>query len=258
MNQEREQPMRVVVTGAASGIGRALCELLVKDGIHVIAVDTNQVGLSTLSEGLGESLSPVRFDVTDVHGWEQRVATWEGRWGPIDGLVCAAGRLSPGRLCDPQLTPAEFRLAFELHATALWAGARAVGSKMRVRGHGSIVAITSNAGSTPRLGMGSYPPSKAAAQMLVRCLALELGPSGVRVNGVAPGSTDTPMLREMLEERGVESLIAGDLATFRSGIPLGRIATPTDVAHAVKFLLGDHARHISGTLLTVDGGATWS
>ena len=133
---------------------------------------------------------------------------------------------------------------------------RAVARRMVPRGAGSIVTVASNAGGVPRSGMAAYGASKAAAAMFTKSLGLELAPHGIRCNVVAPGSTDTPMLRGMwTDERGAEAVIGGDLETFKVGIPLGRIAAAQDVADAVAFLVSDRARHITMQVLYVDGGA---
>lgn len=105
--------------------------------------------------------------------------------------------------------------------------------------------------------MAAYAASKAAATMFVRCLGLELAPSGIRCNIVAPGSTLTPMQTGMwADENGAAKVIAGSPESFKSGIPLGKLATPEDVAEAALFLLSARAGHITMTDLYVDGGAT--
>jgi len=259
MNQERAWADRsILVTGAASGIGRAVCTLLIESGARVAAIDQDGSRLDELRAELGSELRPCVFDVTQVEAWDACVERYEREWGPVDGLVYAAGRLVPALLCDAALNRHALQAVFDVHVMGLWGAARAVGRRMKQRGRGAIVAVTSNAGRTPRLNMGAYPASKAAADMLVQCLALELGPSGIRVNAVAPGSTDTPLLGDLLAGRGESSLVRGDLASFRTGIPLGRIAAPLDVAYAVQFLLSERARHITAHILRVDGGATWS
>ena len=121
----------------------------------------------------------------------------------------------------------------------------------------ALVIVGSNAGGIPRHGMGPYAASKAAAAMLARCLGLELAPHGIRCNIVAPGSTLTPMQTGMwADDQGAARVIAGDPASFRTGIPLGKLATPQDIAHAAMFLLSDQAGHVTMADLYVDGGAT--
>src|SRR5690606_32681922 len=119
------------------------------------------------------------------------------------------------------------------------------------------VVVASNAARTPRLDMAAYAASKAAAVMFTKCLGLEVAQHGIRCNVVSPGSTDTPMQRALWsDQRGPEQVVAGDLARYRLGIPLGRIATPHDIASAVVFLLSSEARQITMQELCVDGGAT--
>ncbi|MQA98651.1 MAG: SDR family oxidoreductase, partial [Streptosporangiales bacterium] len=119
--------------------------------------------------------------------------------------------------------------------------------------------VASNAGGVPRSGMAAYAASKAAAAQFTRCLGLEVGAYGIRCNIVAPGSTDTPMLRSLWPDpedpAGAAGTIDGDPSAYRVGIPLRRIATPEDVAAAVAFLVSPHSRHITLQELYVDGGA---
>jgi 2,3-dihydro-2,3-dihydroxybenzoate dehydrogenase len=134
---------------------------------------------------------------------------------------------------------------------------RAVASHMQGRRSGSIVTVGSNAASVPRTQMAAYAASKAAAHQFTLCLGLELAPLDIRCNLVAPGSTDTPMQRQLwTDAHAAERIVRGSLESFRTGIPLGRIAAPTDVAEAVLFLLSHAARHVTLHTLTVDGGAT--
>ncbi|MGB5806964.1 SDR family oxidoreductase, partial [Castellaniella sp.] len=115
----------------------------------------------------------------------------------------------------------------------------------------------SNAATTPRPGMAAYAASKAAATQLTRCLGLELAPHRIRVNIVSPGSTDTAMQQAMWSQGSSrDTVIAGDPARWRLGIPLAKIATPDEIAQAVLFLLSDQASHITLHDLRVDGGAT--
>src|SRR5690606_11676127 len=136
---------------------------------------------------------------------------------------------------------------------------RAFGRAMVRNGGGSIVAVSSNAAGIPRLNMGAYAASKAAATMLVRCLGLELAAQGVRCNIVAPGSTLTPMQTGMWTEdggAGERAVIEGSLDAYRTGIPLKKLATPEDIAGAVMFMLSDQAGHVTMADLYVDGGPT--
>jgi 2,3-dihydro-2,3-dihydroxybenzoate dehydrogenase len=245
-----------VVTGAASGIGAAVAAALVAAGGRVAAFDLDEAKLGGRAQALGTAFTPYVIDVTDEPAVETTIARVERDHGPIRGLVQAAGVLPAGELCSPSLTRDAFRRALAVNVEAVWLVARAAGRYMIRRREGAIVTVASNAGSTPRSGMGFYCASKAASVMLTRCLGLELARHGVRSNIVAPGSTDTPMLESLLNGAPSAGLVAGDPAGFRLGIPLGRIATPADVAEAVLFLLSERARHITMQELRVDGGAT--
>lgn len=257
MTDSKLQGGVALVTGAASGIGRAVCAMLIEAGASVAALDKDRAGLESLAEQLGERAHTAHADVTSEQDLAAAVRGAEARLGPITMLVYAAGVLTPGELLDPGLELGALRHAFAVHVEGLWHALRAVAPGMKARRAGSIVAITSNAASTPRVGLGAYAASKAAAAALLRCCALELAPHGVRCNVVSPGSTDTPMLSQLLGGADPSAVVHGDPARFRVGIPLGRIASPADVAAAVLFLLSPAARHVTAHDLRVDGGATW-
>jgi 2,3-dihydro-2,3-dihydroxybenzoate dehydrogenase len=245
-----------LVTGAASGIGRAIAIALAEAGAHVVALDKDREQLARLGAQLGTRVQLACADVTRADEIARAVREAEAA-RPIGLLVYAAGVLTPGELLSPSLDVEALRRAYAVHVEGLWLVLRAVAAPMQARGSGAIVAITSNAASTPRVGLGAYAASKAAAAMLMRCLALELAPDGVRCNTISPGSTDTPMLDQLLGDADRSAVLAGDPARFRVGIPLGRIATPDDIAQAALFLLSPAARHITAHDLRVDGGATW-
>jgi len=238
-----------VVTGAASGIGAAVVELLLAAGRRVCGWDVQRP--------FRENAAAFRLvDVTNEAAVRRGVHEVEQMLGPIHELVNAAGVLSRAELCSPAATLRELRRLFAVNAEGVWLVSRAVAERMSERRCGVIVTVASNAASTPRVGLGAYCASKAAAAMLTRCLGLELAPHGIRCNVVSPGSTDTPMLSALLGDASADALIAGSAQAFRLGIPLGRVAQARDVAEAVLFLLSDRARHITMQDLRVDGGAT--
>lgn len=134
---------------------------------------------------------------------------------------------------------------------------REVVNRMVPRRRGALVTVASNAAGTARAQMAAYAASKAAATAFTKCLALEVAGYGIRCNVVAPGSTDTPMLRGMFDGGDPSAAcVTGNPGAYKVGIPLGKVARPEDVAHAVGFLLSDEAGHITMHALTVDGGAT--
>jgi 2,3-dihydro-2,3-dihydroxybenzoate dehydrogenase len=245
-----------LVTGAASGIGAAVASALVEAGGRVAGLDLDERSLQALARELGPAFVPHRIDLTDEAMVNEAVEHIEDRLGAIQGLVHAAGALLSGALCDSNARRSQLRRLFEVNLESCWLLARAVGPRMARRGGGAIVTVASNAASTPRIGLGLYCASKAASVMLTRCLGLELAGTGVRCNVVSPGSTDTPMLEELLQGASKQALIDGDPRAFRLGIPLGRVARARDVAEVVLFLLSERSRHVTMQELRVDGGAT--
>ncbi|MFC4908166.1 SDR family oxidoreductase [Actinomadura gamaensis] len=199
------------------------------------------------------------LDVTDPVAVEAAVDDAERELGPLDIAVNVAGILRQANVAD--LTDADWAATFAVNTTGVFHVSRAAARRMAARGRGSIVTVASNAAGIPRAGMSAYAASKAAAVMFTKCLGLEVAARGVRCNTVCPGSTLTGMQRAMWAEtggadEGARRVVEGDLASHRTGIPLGRVADPADVADAVLFLASDLARHVTMHDLYVDGGAT--
>nr|WP_281171342.1 2,3-dihydro-2,3-dihydroxybenzoate dehydrogenase [Patulibacter minatonensis] len=241
-----------MVTGAAQGIGAAVARGLAADALRVVATDCDGAAARAVTASIRSAVG-LELDVTDRPAVLAAVEHVEAEVGPIGILVNVAGVLVPGAVVDTE-DDAWDRM-FAVNTTGVFLVSRAVARRMVPRGAGSIVTVASNAAGVPRVGMAAYGASKAASASFTRSLGLELAPHGIRCNVVAPGSTDTPMLRELGPD-AEDRVIAGDPATFKTGIPLGRIAAPDDVADAVRFLVSDRARHITMHDLYVDGGAT--
>ncbi|GAA1413257.1 2,3-dihydro-2,3-dihydroxybenzoate dehydrogenase [Kitasatospora putterlickiae] len=246
------------VTGAAGGIGAAVVRLLAERGALVAAVDRDAERLAGLAGKLtaeGLAVTAIPADVTDSASVEAAVEAAERRLGPLDQLVNNAGVLRLGEIRD--LGDEDWRTTFAINAEGVFRVSRAVVRRMIPRGRGAIVTVASNAALVPRTGMAAYAASKAAATHFTRSLGLEVARYGIRCNVVAPGSTDTPMLRGMWPdaEAGRAATLAGLPSAYKVGIPLGRLGRPEDVAHAVAFLLSDEAGHVTLHALTVDGGA---
>ncbi len=247
----------VFVTGAASGMGAVLARALLAGGARVSALDMNAEGLRALqAHARPRQLLVHTADVADAGAVAQAVADAEEALGPIDRLACVAGMLQMGHVAD--LDAAQWQRVLAVNAGGVFNTCHAVAPRMIARRRGAIVNVSSNAATTPRAAMGAYAASKAAVTQLSRCLALELATYGIRCNVVSPGSTDTGMQRAMWRQGSSrETVIAGDAAHYRLGIPLGKIATPEDVVEAILFLLSDRrAGHITLHDLRVDGGAT--
>ncbi|MFD4576705.1 2,3-dihydro-2,3-dihydroxybenzoate dehydrogenase [Streptomyces sp. NPDC058417] len=249
-----------LVTGAGRGIGAAVTDALVARGARVLATDLDARAVKAAADRHGDRVVAGALDVTDAAAVERTVADAERAIGPLDIAVNVAGILRGARVVD--LDDADWAGVFAVNTDGVLHVSRAVARRMTARGRGSIVTVASNAAGVPRAGMAAYAASKAAAVMFTKCLGLEVAPYGVRCNTVSPGSTLTDMQRAMWDrspggpEAGQRAVIEGDLAAYRTGIPLGRIAEPADVADAVAFLVSDRARHITLHDLYVDGGAT--
>ncbi|GGS68608.1 2,3-dihydro-2,3-dihydroxybenzoate dehydrogenase [Streptomyces griseoviridis] len=243
-----------LVTGAGRGIGAAVVAALVAEGARVVATDLAVDGVPAH----GGRVTGRTLDVTDASAVEALVAETEDTLGPLDVAVNVAGILRDAPVTE--LTDEDWAAHFAVNTTGVFHVSRAVARRMTGRGRGSIVTVASNAAGIPRAGFAAYAASKAAAVMFTKCLGLEVARQGVRCNTVSPGSTMTDMQRALWtegeEESSARRVIEGDLASYRTGIPLGRIAEPADIADAVVFLASDRARHITMHDLYVDGGAT--
>ena len=237
----------VWVTGAARGIGRQIATQLQVAGARVLGIDKQ----------FAEETYPFDTALLDVRDPEQvakKVQQWFSSGLAPGRLVLAAGLLRSGTVETLSLEAWQDTFAVNLFG-AVYLLRELFPHFKETRGV-SVVAISSNAARVPRLQMAAYCASKAALTSLCQNLALELAPTGGRCNVVSPGSTDTPMLRALWhEEDGREKTIAGAPDQFKLGIPLQKIATTTEVANAVLFLLSDLASHITMQDLVVDGGA---
>ncbi|MGZ9928642.1 2,3-dihydro-2,3-dihydroxybenzoate dehydrogenase [Streptomyces sp. NC-S4] len=257
-----------LVTGAGQGIGEAVVRTLFRLGATVAATDVSAKAVTALAAELdpgpeagrtpvaGEgAVRAYELDVTDPAAVDRTVGRIGRELGPVDVLVNVAGILRAAPVAE--LTDEDWAATFAVNVQGVFFASRAVVPGMAARGSGSVITVASNAAGIPRTGMAAYAASKAAAVMFTKCLGLEYARSGVRCNIVAPGSTDTPMQWGLwTDPQAPARVLDGDLASYRTGIPLGRIADPQDIADAVVFLASDQARHITMQDLYVDGGAT--
>jgi NAD(P)-dependent dehydrogenase (short-subunit alcohol dehydrogenase family) len=248
--------MRALVTGAASGIGRATCLRLARDAraagksASVAMVDVGaSAALDRLAEelrALGAEPLPLQGDMAGAEAPGRVVDEAVRRFGGLDGLVSNAGINRPGPLTAYSV--ADWDYLFAVNTRATWLLAKAAHPALKATG-GAIVATGSMSGSNAHANLGAYGPSKAAVIMLVQVLAQEFGRDGIRVNAVSPGMVRTGMTAAVYADRTV----AGERDAL---VPLGRVATPEDIADVIAFLLGPDARYVNGHDLVVDGGVS--
>lgn len=233
----------VLVTGAASGIGRAATERLVDEGASVVAtdIDADRFGWA---EGAA-SIAALAADATKQADNEAAVALAQERFGHLDGAFFNAGMPMSGDLVE--LPIEEFDRTMELNVRGVVLGLRAALPAIRAAGGGSIVVTgsTSGVGGDPR--HWAYNTSKAAVINLVRATALDLASEGIRVNAVCPGPTATPMTSVIDDDPGRK-------AALERHIPMHRFAQPAEIAAVASFLLSSDASFVTGAALPVDGG----
>jgi NAD(P)-dependent dehydrogenase (short-subunit alcohol dehydrogenase family) len=233
----------VVVTGAAQGLGRGIAECLAEAGYAVVGVDLSDT-VTEVADALGEGHAALVGDVCDP-AVVDRACTAAARLG--DGLRAAvfnAGVASPGETLTYPVEEWDRVLGVNLRGVFL--GAQA--ARPHLGAGGSMVMLSSIAAHEGFAARASYCASKSGVDGLVRSLAMEWGPDGVRVNAVAPGTIETEMQLTMI----ASGRLSTDAALQR--VPLGRVGHPHDIGNAVTFLVSDRAGYISGVVLPVDGG----
>ena len=243
----RVQDKVAVVIGAARGIGAAIAERLVEEGARVVIADTlEDEGQATAGRLAcqGDTLF-VKTDVSRQASVEALVQTTLARFGRVDILVQNAG-IYPYTML-PDIPVEEWDAVLGVNLRGCFLAVRACIGPMRAQRYGRIVLTSSITG--PRVsspGHGHYSASKAGINGLIRAAAIELASHGITINGVEPGNILTEALQA---ERSPEFIGA-----MERSVPLGRLGTPRDVAHAVLFLASDEAAYIIGTTIVIDGG----
>lgn len=234
-----------LITGAASGIGLATAQALKACGARIAGADRDRRGIDAAA-ACGAIDLALALDVTDPAAVDAALARCDAELGPVSVLVTAAGILQ--RPLPPDRLPAsEWDKVIATNLTGSWTTARAAGSRMAARGRGAVVFVSSILGTQPGPVHG-YSAAKAGIEALTRSLAAEWGPKGVRVNAVAPGFAETPLLEKATHFGAL------DPAQLAASAPLGRLATPQEIATAIAFLASPLASGITGVSLAVDAG----
>ncbi len=241
--------MRVVITGAASGIGRACAELLaagmVIPGDHqMLLADRDAANLEVVAQAIGPRAATVVVDLGELDCGDRIAAAAITHMGGIDAVVSNAGIIMGGALID--LPASDFDRIFAINTRATWLIGKAAHPYLKAS-KGAFVATGSMSATQPTPALGFYSSSKAALLMLIRQLSIEWGPDGIRCNTVSPGPTYTPMTAAGYKDQARRD-------QREANIPLRKLGMAEDVANAILFLIGPHSGHISGIDVLVDGG----
>jgi NAD(P)-dependent dehydrogenase (short-subunit alcohol dehydrogenase family) len=240
-----------LVTGAASGIGRATAELIARDGARVVASDVNAAAGAAVVAALSQAGTQARFvaaDVTDGDALRAVVHEAVGAFGRLDCAANCAG-VGGGHSATHDYPETEFDRIVEVNLRGTWLAMRAeIEAMLTGGGGGAIVNVSSTLGLRGSPFAAPYSASKHAVLGLTRTAALEYAQQGIRVNAVCPGAIDTPMMDATFER------FPGFRETLTAYVPMGRMGAPDEVAGAIAWLCSDAASFVTGEALTVEGG----
>ncbi len=242
-----------IITGAASGIGFETCKDLTNKNWEVFGIDSNEELLSRAAKEISnQNFKPTTCDITKHVEIIRTMKRISEQKPTVNALIACAGVLRLGPLAEMAIE--EFDLVFNVNVRGLWLTARESLPMLRQATNAGekarIILLSSISALRPKIDSGAYSASKAAVGQLTRVLSVECAKYKILVNAVAPGTVDTPMIRD---QRDPETL-----GNWRpSGpSPLGRIAQPNDIVRVIDFLLSDHSDYITGATIPVDGGTT--
>ncbi len=237
-----------IVTGGASlrGIGWATAKRFADEGARVVIFDLDQSQAEQAAHAIGAQHLGLSCDIRDESACRSAVQRVLEKFGRVDILINNAGVSQSHRLMDS--TQADYDLVMDVSVRGAYNMARAVVPFMRSRHSGAIVSMGSVAAQRGGgiLGGPHYSAAKGAIQALAKAMARELAPDGIRSNAIAPGMVDTALLVGKIDDAGK--------ARVAEGVPLGRLATPADIANACLFLASDQSAYITGVVLDVSGG----
>jgi NAD(P)-dependent dehydrogenase (short-subunit alcohol dehydrogenase family) len=234
-----------LITGAASGIGRATAVRFMAEGASVVAAD-----IAEESGREAGNFLPMRLDVTNEEEWRAAIAATEKRFGRLDILVNNAGTGVPKPIVDLGLD--EWRRVTAVNLDGVFLGIKHAVPAMRRAGGGAVVNVSSMLAHVATLNASAYCAAKAGVALLTKAAALEMAAAGdaIRVNSIHPGYVETPLLQSRLDADPAKREALVGLT------PAGRLGTPEEIAAAILYLASDEARFMTGSNLTIDGGYT--
>ena len=243
----------VVITGAGSGIGAASALAMAREGARVLAVDIDEAGAKATAETIereGGQAAAAHADVTRGADNQAVVERALAAWGRLDVFFANAGVPQwPSPVED--VDEATFDRIMAVNVKGVWLGAKYALAVMKRQQRGVFLVTASTAAIRPRPGGQTYAASKGAVVTMVKSLALESAPHGVRVVAIAPVATETPMLPTFMGKTAID---AEGMARYVATVPLGRLNRPEDIARTAVFLASDDAAMITGSCIEVDGG----
>lgn len=241
-----------LVTGAASGLGKAIAARFAEDGYAVVAADVDAAGLQAAARDIGDRLIPFEMDVTSQADWERVAAMVDEKFGRLDCLINNAGVTTVGSIED--LSPEAFRHEFDVDLMSVFLGCKAAIPLMKKNG-GSIINMSSAASIKPDGRYAGYCTIKAGVTMLTKTVALHCGRAGygIRCNSIHPGTIRTPILEKVLSQVDDPDETYGQWVADH---PIGRLGMPEEVAALAAFLASDEAGFATGSQFSLDGGMT--
>jgi len=238
-----------LITGAGTGIGRAIALAYLREGARVALVGRRKEPLEAIAREAGDAVLVLTGDVSKQADIDHLLAETAARFGGLHVLVNNAGVLHIGTA--EQITEAEWDETFAINVRGLWLLSRAVLPYMRKVGGGSIVNVASVLGINGARNRASYAPSKGAVILLTKCMAIDHGAENIRVNAICPSFIETDLTAEVIRKAPDPSAVRRE----RIGVhPIGRLGQPEDIAGLAVYLASDESSWVTGATMPVDGG----